>query len=74
MNDREKLLALFAEFGLTPYSESRAAVDNSRPTPAVDIVGLGDDRGDEKVANYSGFYCEFQFLPDGSFYRVGIWE
>lgn len=65
MTDKEKLLALLAEFGVEPV------IDSTNYTPAS-VVLEGGTKG--LVRGYSGFFCEFEFSENGKFQRVGVWE
>ena len=60
MTDKERLLALFAEFGLEPSIDKDCMVDLGALQP--------------KVEGYIGFVCRFDFMLDGSFSEVQIYE
>jgi len=62
MTDREKLLALLANFGLAP----------DVPEVVGGEVSLIAKEGG--VQGYDGFHCTFSFDDYGAFTRVGIWE
>ncbi|MEV6684422.1 hypothetical protein AB0N28_03600 [Streptomyces sp. NPDC051130] len=64
MTDREKLLALLTEFGVSP-SPSEHPEDEHGVTLEAYVGG---------VAGYSGFLCTFEFTADGEFKNVGVWE
>jgi hypothetical protein len=59
MTDKEKLVALFTEFGIEHGNDRK------------DIVL---DEGARKVTGYSSFYARFEFDEDGKFQQVGVWE
>lgn len=64
MTDREKLLALLAEFGITP-------APNNEPDTEFDVDLQAQVGG---VAGYDRFRCVFTFNEDGAFDGVGVWE
>ncbi|MGW6855833.1 hypothetical protein [Streptomyces xanthophaeus] len=64
LTQREKLLALLTEFGITPAP----AKD---PEEEFDVVLEAKVGG---VGGYSNFVCAFEFKSDGAFSGVGIWE
>lgn len=67
MTDREKLLALLADFGVTPTQFA----DVWRGEP-MEFVTLEAQEGG--VQGYSYFECQFAFTKDGTFQSVGVWE
>lgn len=60
MTDKERLLALLKDFGLTPNEYGGIA------------VRLAANEGG--VNGYPGFFCDFVFTRDGKFADVGVWE
>jgi len=65
--DRNKFLALCAEFGLIPD-----------PGPGNDVLFTvdvnADDRQRRKLTGYSHFLAEFRFTEAGEFIELGVWE
>ncbi|MCW2725872.1 MAG: hypothetical protein JWN35_2793 [Frankiales bacterium] len=66
MTQRERLLALLAEFGITP-----APVEDFEMRDPHDVVVAAKHGG---VEGYSGFECVFTFDAEGRFVCVGVWE
>lgn len=60
VNDRERLLALLRDFGLTPSEYGDA------------VVRLAVSEGG--VEGYTGLFCDFVFMNEGEFAEVGVWE
>lgn len=67
MKDRERLLALLQDWGITPQ-EHRGVYDGE-PTNSLLL-----EAGEGGVAGYPGFVCTLSFAEDGSFKGVGVWE
>lgn len=61
MSDKERLLALLRDFGVTP--------DISDDGCGVRL--LADSGG---VEGWTGFFCDFDFNEEGKFKGVGVWE
>lgn len=59
MTDKQKLVALFTEFGIGFKEEGTQIVLNE---------------GDAHITGYSYFYTAFEFDEDGRFIEVGAWE
>jgi hypothetical protein len=64
---RERLLALFADFGVTPGLPNTADVDHG-PNDVILASGEGG------VVGYHGFFTLFAFDERGNFVSVGVWE
>lgn len=62
LTDKQRLLALLKDFGVTPTS----------PSDDDSIVGL--ERGVGEVRGYPFFVCNFTFDDTGKFMYVGVWE
>lgn len=69
---RERLVALLAEFGITPLN---AADDDwtrfDAEDTARDVILYADAGG---VEGYGSFYARFEFDDAGQFKTVGVWE
>lgn len=61
---REKLLALLEEFGITP-------APNDEPEDETSVQLQAKVGG---VAGWNGFVCYFNFDDEGNFVNVGVWE
>lgn len=70
MTDKEKLLALLKEWGVS-YKD-----DPNFYNPALNQVILEANAYADtaKVVGYNGFVTEFTFDKDGKFTNIGIWE
>jgi len=62
VSDKERLLALLKDFGVTPTS----------PSDDESIVSL--EAGAGEVRGYPFFVCNFTFDAEGKFMYVGVWE
>lgn len=60
MSDKERLLALLKDFGLTPSEYGGIA------------VRLAADEGG--VEGHVGLFCDFVFTNEGEFADVGVYE
>ena len=60
MSDKERLLALLKDFGVTPSEHGGIAVRLAAQEGGVD--------------GWEGFFCDFVFTPEGKFADVGVWE
>lgn len=60
MSDKERLLALLKDFGLTPSEYGQG------------VVRL--EAGSGGVHGHSGFFVDFEFTADGTFEDVGVYE
>lgn len=60
MTDKERLAALLADFGIE-FTEDG--------TTLIVEAGTGP-----KNRGYNGFAADFEFLPDGTFKEVSVWE
>lgn len=70
MTDKEKLVALLTEFGVSFKDEKYGAGDSS-------IVVKRDwhsDRPQNKVTGYNGFFTQFLFSREEKFIEMGAWE
>lgn len=65
MTDREKLVALFEEWGV---------LFNNYPMPHGEMSMIVDAKICEKAKGYKGFYTEFSFDAEGKFKDMGVWE
>jgi hypothetical protein len=61
VSDRERLLALLRDFGVTPSANADAGDVELAP-------------GEGGVNGYWGLVCAFRFTPEGAFKGVGVWE
>jgi hypothetical protein len=66
MTDKEKLAALFTEFGIG-FFDHETKIE-------IDVMPDSNDRESLKVKGYSGFATEFNFDENGKFIDVYIWE
>jgi hypothetical protein len=60
MTDKERLLALLKDFGITPKEYAETAVRLAA--------------GEGGVEGCTDFFCDFVFTPEGKFADVGVWE
>lgn len=74
MSDKDEFIALLRKFGV-PYEEERRKCCG-RGVEAVLMRADGRHAfGNEtKVEGYGSFYTSFEFLDNGEFHVVGIWE
>ncbi len=61
MTDKERLLALLEDFGITPKVSE-------------DDHGVRLLAGSGAVEGHPYFFCDFDFNADDSFRGVGVWE
>lgn len=67
MTDREKLLALLAEFDIHPLQKDRNELTFDRNEVSL-VAGSGN------VGGYDGFEATFIFDEQGKFQHLHIWE
>jgi hypothetical protein len=71
MTQREKLLALLEEFGVTPSTGAELFGESTRPDEAADVVLIANHGG---VEGYQEFYAYFSFDEAGAFESVTVAE
>lgn len=71
-SQRDRLVALLAEFGVKPLDVYTLASARFGPAETARDVILHADIGG--VEGYSSFYAVFEFDDEGRFVKVGVWE
>lgn len=69
MSDRDRLLEVLRSFGLQPETGPLVDGYDHFDNPVALVEGVT-----EGVDGFSRFFCVFEFAPDGSFKKVGVWE
>lgn len=70
MTDKEKLVALLTEFGVSFKDERYHSGDSN----IIVKYNWHSKQPQNKVTGYDGFFTQFTFNPEEKFIQMGAWE